>query len=50
MLIYLNVYIQIGIEYQCNIYIPEQYVQCIWDKDTDEMLWYPDEIDECSGK
>ena len=33
-----------------QIYIVEQYVQCIWDKDTDEMIWYPDEIDECSRK
>ena len=29
---------------------PEQYSQCIWDKDTDEMIWYPDEIDECTRK
>ena len=30
--------------------ILEQYVQCIWDKDTDDMTWYPGEIDECGRK
>ena len=33
-----------------NIKCAEQYSQCIWDKDTDEMIWYPDEIDECTRK
>ena len=32
------------------IYLIDQYSQCIWDKDTDEMIWYPDEIDECTRK
>ncbi len=27
-----------------------QYSQCIWDKDTDEMVWYPNEIDFCNSK
>jgi hypothetical protein len=27
-----------------------QYSQCIWDKDTDEMVWYPNEIDVCNSK
>ncbi len=27
-----------------------QYSQCIWDKDTDEMVWYPEEIDVCNSK
>jgi len=27
-----------------------QYSQCIWDKDTDSMLWYPSEIDVCNSK
>ena len=31
-------------------YIAEQYVQCMYDKDTDEMVWYPDEIEECGRK
>lgn len=28
----------------------EQYVQCIWDKDTDEMVWWPPYIEQCSSK
>ena len=29
---------------------PTEYSECIWDKDTDEMVWYPDEIDYCNSK
>lgn len=32
------------------IWISEQYVECVWDKDTDEMTWYPNEITDCSRK
>ena len=27
-----------------------QYVQCVWDKDTDVLSWYPSDIEECGGK
>ena len=27
-----------------------QYVYCKWDKDTDEMVWWPPYIDECNSK
>jgi hypothetical protein len=27
-----------------------QFSQCIWDKDSDEMVWYPNEIDVCNSK
>ena len=28
----------------------DQTVQCIWDKDTDEMRWYPSDVYPCDGK
>ena len=28
----------------------DQYSTCVWDKDTDEMIWWPQDIDECKGK
>ena len=30
--------------------LTEQYVNCIWDKDTDKMVWWPPYIEECSRK
>ena len=29
-------------------YFLVQYSQCIWDTDTDEMAWYPSDIEECT--
>ena len=26
-----------------------QYSTCIWDKDTDEMIWWPSEVYACEG-
>ena len=28
----------------------EQYSECIYDKDTDEMVWYPGLVDQCNRK
>ena len=28
----------------------DQYSTCIWDKDTDEMIWWPQDVKECKGK
>ena len=28
----------------------EQYSTCIWDKDTDQMVWWPPEIVNCNRK
>ena len=33
-----------------NNLLSEQYVQCIWDKDTDEMVWWPPAIEDCTSK
>ena len=32
------------------LFLTEQYVNCIWDKDTDKMVWWPPYIEECSRK
>ena len=32
------------------IWLTEQHVSCIWDKDTDEMIWWPSDIKECNGE
>ena len=37
-------------KYKKYCFISEQYTHCIWDKDTDEMIWYPNEIYECTRK
>ena len=28
----------------------EQYSECIYEKDTDEMVWYPGLVDQCNRK
>ena len=30
--------------------ITDQYVHCKWDKDTDNMVWWPPTIDICNSK
>ncbi len=42
--------------YQCPIfkstdnYLEYQYSQCIWDEETDKMIWWPPNILECNRK
>ena len=39
--------------YSILIYVflfAEQYANCIWDKDTDRMVWWPPFIEDCSSK
>ena len=31
------------------VYFLVQHVTCIWDKDTDQMIWWPSDIKECKG-
>ncbi|XP_059096709.1 sushi, von Willebrand factor type A, EGF and pentraxin domain-containing protein 1-like [Tigriopus californicus] len=45
------------VEYQCSVnrvtekeQVTSQYSQCIWSKDTDELIWFPREVQPCSGK
>lgn len=37
---------------KCNILMIflDQYINCIWDKDTDELIWWPQTILECNRK
>ena len=30
--------------------ITRQYTECIWEKDTDQMVWWPPEIKPCDGQ
>ena len=30
--------------------ITRQYTECIWEKDTDDMVWWPPEIKPCDGE
>lgn len=32
-----------------KFHILVQYSTCIWDKDTDEMIWWPSEVYACEG-
>ena len=31
-------------------FFAEQYSECIWDKDTDTMIWFPPVIEQCNRK
>ena len=35
---------------QTLAFYQEQYSECVYDKDTDEMIWYPGMIDQCNRK
>ena len=30
--------------------ISGQFVHCMWDKDTDKMIWWPPEVEDCTSK
>ena len=30
--------------------LPEQEIECTYDKDTDEMVWYPNAVENCNSK
>ena len=30
--------------------ITRQYTECVWEKDTDQMVWWPPEIKPCDGQ
>lgn len=43
-------FFQPGFNYASGVLFPVQYSQCIWDRDTDELTWYPMDIKACTRK